>query len=135
MGILAGIDLLAKYLAGTDDPGHVGKRYRDYLHRYCQPLGPDDAETLYYFRNALIHSFGLYSEGKKKVYHFGMSLRGRTLITQGAKDCYTIDLPVLHKRFEQSISLFQSGLDADTNLQTNFKAMFPKYGATRYGVS
>ena len=61
MGILAGIDLLAKYFAGTDQSRGVGSRYRNYLNRYCQPLGPDDAETLYQFRNALIHSFGLYS--------------------------------------------------------------------------
>jgi hypothetical protein len=135
MGILAGIDLLAKYLAGEDSPRGVTKRYRAYLNGYCQPLGPDDAETLYQFRNALIHSFGLYSKSKKQVYHFGMSLRGSTLITQGASDRYTIDLPALHKRFEQSISLFQSDLDAKTNLQTNFKAMFPKYGATCYGGS
>lgn len=132
MGILAGIDLLAKYFAGTDRGG-VGSRYRDYLNRYCQPLGPDDAETLYQFRNALIHSFGLYSASKSKVYHFGMSFLGKVLITQGGKDRYTIDLPVLHERFEQSISLFQSALNADKNLQTNFKAMFPKYGAIRYG--
>jgi hypothetical protein len=134
IGILAGIDLLAKYFAGTDRGG-VRSRYRDYLNKYCQPLGLDAAETLYQFRNALIHSFGLYSESRNKVYHFGMSFRGRTLITQGAKDCYSINLFVLHERFEQSISLFQSGLDGDTNLQTNFKAMFPKYGAICYGGS
>jgi hypothetical protein len=137
MGILAGIDLLAKYLAGKDDPGGVGSRYRDYLNRYCQPLGPDDAETLYQFRNALIHSFGLYSESKRKskikCYHFGMSFLSRTLITHEGKDGYTIDLCVLHKRFKDSISLFQCDLQTDAKLQTNFKAMFPKYGATRYG--
>ena len=133
MGILAGIDLLAKYVAGKDGPGEVGCRYRDYLNGYCQPLAKDDPETLYQFRNALIHSFGLYSQSRSKIYHFGMSFLGKTLITHGGRGGYTIDLPVLHKRFEQSISLFQSALNTDKNLQNNFKAMFPKYGATRYG--
>jgi hypothetical protein len=132
MGILAGIDLLAKYFAGTDQGG-VGSRYCEYLKRYCQPLGPDDAETLYQFRNALMHSFGLYSKSRTgRVYRFGMSLCGSTLIKQGQKNDYVINLFVLHERFEQSVSRFQSDLDANTNLQTKFKAMFPNYGYTRY---
>ena len=133
IGILAGIDLLAKYFAGSDKSGSVGDRYREYLNRYFQSLGPDDAEILYQFRNALIHSFGLFSESKTKTYHFGMSMTGKTLITPGSNDRYMIDVFALHERFEDSVSRFQSDLDADPNLKANFATMFPKYGSVIYG--
>ena len=133
MGILAGIDLLAKYLAGSDSSGGVGDRYRKYLDKYFQPLGEDDAETLYQFRNALIHSFGLFSKSKTKTYHFGMSMNGKELIVSRSADQYTIDVFALHQRFEKSVSLFQSDLDVDNDLQKHFVQMFPKYGSIRYG--
>ena len=133
MGMLAGIDLLAKYFAGSDKSGSVGVRYREYLNKYFQPLGPDDAEILYQFRNALIHSFGLFSESKSKTYHFGMSMTDTKLITPRPNNRYTIDVYVLHQKFEDSVSQFQSDLDADSNLQAHFAAMFGKYGSVSYG--
>ena len=135
MGILAGIDLLAKYYAGSDESkgGVIGRRYRDYVNTYFQPIGPDDAETLWQFRNALIHSFGLFSESKAKTYHFGMSMRRNALITSRAHDRYTVDVHVLHEKFEQSVLRFQADVAAETRFQENFAKMFPRYGFTAYG--
>jgi hypothetical protein len=132
MGVLAGIDLLAKYLAGSDTVGGVGKRYCDFINKYFQPVNADDAETLYQFRNALIHSFGLFSQSKTKAYHFGMSMNGSTLIKARSSDRYTIDVFALHERFEQSVCRFQTDLDADSTLQSHFAKMFPKYGSISY---
>ena len=103
------------------------------IDRYFQPLGPDDAETAYQFRNALIHSFGLFSESRTKAYHFGMSMNGTTLIKPRPNDRYTIDVYALQKRFEDSVLRFQSDMDADATLQAHFATMFPKYGSIRYG--
>ena len=67
MAILAGIDLLAKYLAGNDDRGGVGKRFREFVKsKYFGPISAGDEETIYQLRNALLHSFGLYSESESK---------------------------------------------------------------------
>jgi hypothetical protein len=60
MGIFAGIDLLAKFYKGTDK-GEVGKRFRLFTRKYFDTSGNAEAVAIYQLRNAMMHSFGLYS--------------------------------------------------------------------------
>ena len=73
MAILAGIDLLGKFYAG-EDGGGVGLRFRSFVDKYFQPISDDDAETIYQLRNALLHSFGLYSKSTTNTYYFSLIL-------------------------------------------------------------
>ncbi len=70
MAILAGIDMLGKFLAGTDktrgaDSITVGDRFKAFATRYLG-LNVPDAELIYQLRNSLLHTFGLYSEVQDK---------------------------------------------------------------------
>lgn len=128
MAILAGIDLMAKFYAGNDIIGQVGPRFRAFIKRYFQPLSTGDEETVYQLRNALLHSFGLYSNSRERIYKFKLSAQGSPLIQHFPPDQYQIDLLTLHDRFERSIQLYVTDLNTNSTLQSNFTAMFPKYG-------
>jgi hypothetical protein len=132
MAIMAGIDLLAKFLVGSDSVGQSGRRFRDFVGKYFEQVSSDDATTIYQLRNALLHSFGLYSEykseNKRKVYRFTLTAAHRPLVQEWADDKYWIDILALHDRFETAIECYHADLRDDQALQRNFNAMFPKYG-------
>jgi hypothetical protein len=67
MVIFAGIDLLGKFLAGDDsfERGKSRERFENFFKEYFQTVSQDDAEIIYQLRNALMHSFGLYSRADK----------------------------------------------------------------------
>ena len=132
MAILAGIDLLGKFFAGSDQRGEVGKRFCDYLKEYFQPISTGDEDVIYQLRNALLHSFGLYSEDKGKIYKFFLVQNESQLIQQVPANTYIVDIRELHRRFEESVCRYKVQLENDKDdLQKNFTAMFPKYGAIR----
>lgn len=65
MVIFAGVDLLAKFAAPTSR-GRIGDRFVDFVKTYAVTDGGRrvtrrEARKLWAFRNALVHSFGLYS--------------------------------------------------------------------------
>ncbi len=78
IAILAGIDLLAKFFTGQDDffqgpqKLNVSKRFTNFIENYFHLDSSDQIDAIYQLRNALIHSFGLYSQDQKtkKVYKF-----------------------------------------------------------------
>ena len=129
MAILAGIDLLAKFFKGDDAGGQVGHRFRDFVTKYFQPITSGDEETIYQLRNALLHSFGLYSRAKHGPYHFVLSVNRAPLVQSFGKDIYQIDLVTLHQAFENALGKFVADLNTDATLQTNFLKMFPNYGS------
>ena len=142
MAILAGIDLLAKYLAGNDASGGVGPRFRCFVHKYFGPISAGDEETVYQLRNALLHSFGLYSERLSKkgvvtkfrfVLSFQITVKGSPLVMDLGHDSYMIDVAELHNRFEAGVCAFQADVDRDAALQMNFEKMFVKYGSIHIG--
>lgn len=133
MAILAGIDLLGKFYAGDDQIGQVGKRFCDFIHKYFQPISAGDEDIIYQLRNALLHSFGLYSESKGKKYRFVLGQNLGHFITAHAGDIYVIDIRELHRQFETAISNYQNDVDTNTKFQTHFTVMFPKYGAIKIG--
>jgi len=134
MAILAGIDLLAKFYAGSDKINEVGQRFRKFIGKYLGSLSPQDQETVYQLRNSLLHSFGLYSEtAKGKKYQFALGQDLGQLISSPGTDVYVIDIRELHRRFEGAVSQYQGELENDTALQKYFSTLFPKYGAIRIG--
>jgi hypothetical protein len=136
MTMLAGIDLLAKFYAGSDDTGHgkVGERFRNFLERFFPALNQSDRDIIYQLRNSLLHSFGLYSRSGVKVYRFFLTGHGSgSLVSHHPPDQYRVDLRVLHQEFEKTVTAYQTALDSDAQLQANFAAMFGNYGRIRIG--
>ena len=134
MAILAGIDLLAKFYAGSDKINEVGPRFRNFIGKYFGPLSPNDQETVYQLRNSLLHSFGLYSEtAKGEKYHFALGQNLGQFISSPGTDVYVIDIRELHRRFETAVLQYQGELDNNSTLQKYFSSLFHKYGAIRIG--
>ena len=133
MAIFAGIDLLAKFFTGNDDFGKVRKRFIDFIAEYFQPLTKERQETIYQLRNALIHSFGLYSkDNKERPYHFVLTAersKRSPLVLHTPPDTYQIDLLSLHQQFEDALKNYAVDLNKSRNLQDNFLRMFPNYGS------
>lgn len=125
MGILAGVDLLAKFSKGRDEVGKVGDRFKAYIKTYMD-LPSEDQETIYQLRNSLLHSFGLYSKKNKSVYRFSLNRSEETLVKQKGEQ-HVINIILLHQIFEESISVYHSKLEADEELQANFERMYPNY--------
>ena len=133
MAILAGIDLVAKFFKGDDTLGRGGKRFREFVTTYFQPITPGDEETIYQLRNALLHSFGLYSPTRTKTYRFFLSENRAPLVQILAKDIYQVDLLTLHQAFENALRKFGADLNNDATLQVNFLKMITNYGAIHIG--
>jgi hypothetical protein len=138
MAILAGADLLGKFYAGKDDYRFASHRFREFVGRYFLPITPEDAETIYQLRNALLHSFGLYSKTRNgTVYYFTLipdRVERLVIRPQRSPDEYLISIPGLHDRFESAVRGYHEELLADADLQKNFSRMFPFYGAVGIGA-
>jgi hypothetical protein len=120
--------------------GVLGTGFGDFVNAYFQPMAPDEAQQLYQLRNALMHSFGLYSKGrdvttgKTTEYHFslrsGASATGKIVAPLG-NDVYLVCAETLHDRFEAAVEAYRADLKArPEQLQANFEKMFPYYGTT-----
>lgn len=134
MAILAGIDLLGKFYAGKDGQG-VGRRFKNFVNKYFHPISLDDAETIYQLRNALLHSFGLYSKSEtettKKEYFFNLILPEEgPLVRQHPEnpDMYLVSIAALYNKFEAAIKGYKKDVENDDTLQSNFGLMYPYYG-------
>ncbi len=144
MAIFAGIDLLGKFLEGSDDfdKGKAGRRFKKFLKLYFQ-LNTNDQEIIYQLRNALLHSFGLYSRAKQKKkykkckqdkeYKFTLIERGKQLILHSGDDSYLINIQLLHRQFEKAIDKYWQELKEDDQLKNNFNQMFDRYAVIYIG--
>ena len=130
MALLAGVDLLGKFLAGTDKVGETGERFRKFLQRYFQLASEEDAEIIYQLRNALLHSFGLYSKTRRnREYRFVLVGDKRPLVQSLEGNHYLISVFALYERFERAVGAYRADLKSDDVLRRNFSAMFPYYGS------
>lgn len=131
MAILAGIDLLAKFYCGDDDNSKSRGRFINYVEKF---IDGKHKEELYQLRNALLHSFGLYSVGKdNKIYRFILTQDPSYLIKHKADtDKYCISIKKLHELFEKSITDF-SNVYPTLDSYTKFDEYFIKYGTTEIG--
>lgn len=138
MSILAGIDLLGKYLAGDDINTSVSDRFKKYYKSYFD--NKDESEIIYQLRNSMLHSFGLYSftcknQIKTKEYFFTLTVSDdNTIVTYGPNNRYTITIIALCNAFEISISKYLENLNNDKVLQSKFEKMFPFYGGMYRGM-
>ena len=135
MAIMAGIDLLAKFFAGSNETG-AGKRFVEFLECCSDVKNADDRDVIYQLRNSLLHSFGLYSEDKKKkkVYRFFLTDTGTDpLVSPKQGDRYYVDLQVLHREFEKAVKLYREKLNGDGELKKKFDKMFGNYGCIYIG--
>lgn len=135
MCILAGIDLLGKYLKGDDINSTVTKRFKNYYKRYFDNV--KECDIVYQLRNSMLHSFGLYSfqtkrEGennvKTKEYRFVIDRNDNpSIVSYYEDDFYGINIKALHEGFEKSINKYFTELKSNKELQGNFEKMFPYY--------
>jgi hypothetical protein len=132
VAILIGTDLLAQCLAGADGQG-VGERFRVFAETYFK-LTASEARALYQLRNAMLHSFALFSEDWKGTqYRFAFSDKSAKLITPLGNDEYAVNLAQLANSFEDSARFYFSdlcnkGLPNHALLHQNFMKIFVKYG-------
>jgi hypothetical protein len=127
IAILAGIDLLAKFVY-NDKPNEVGIRYRNYVENY---IDKEHYMELYQLRNALLHSFGLYSESGGKTFRFVLYRGADKLIQDLGKGIHYVDIELLRNKFENSIDIIQQEIRESESLQKNFLDCFAKYGALK----
>lgn len=127
MGIMAGIDLLGKFAAGEDASRQVGNRFKGFVVNYFH-LSVSDAEAFYQLRNALLHSFGLFSWHKGQAYRFGLTESSSSLITTAPSGAYLVGLKACHLRFESAVTEYRNDLKGSAALQAKFSSMYPDYG-------
>gem|GEM_PF-532149 len=131
MGIIAGVDLLAKFHAGQDGSG-AGSRFEEFVRTYFRPVRSGWDRIIWQFRNSLLHSFGLHSKDNKgRMYHFRLNLDDCPLLRKRGGDKYYVGITPLHERFESAVSLYEFSVRADSMLQANFERMYPTYGTIR----
>lgn len=152
--IMTGVDLLSKFFDGNDNTddkinkrnkmannSKVGVRYRfkKYLNKYFFDKETEpEAELLYQLRNAITHSFGLYSESESGIkYFYELSQTSLDFIFFNFKENkneykITINVHKLHDQFNKSISKYHANLiNGDSLLKENFDKMYKKYGVLK----
>jgi hypothetical protein len=130
MCILAGIDLLGKYLEGDDINTSVSFRFKEYYKKYFN--NKENVEIIYQLRNSMLHSFGLYSftsnkKVKKQEYFFILDIRDDNSIVTHQNNTYTINIIALCNAFEISVDKYLEDLRSNDMLKINFEKMFPFY--------
>lgn len=137
MTVLAGIDLLGKFYAGSDDFQNrgVGVRFKGFYGKY---IDDENAEIIYQLRNSLLHSFGLLSKaGNKITYRFVVGASRDNLVkllSESVNEIYCqIDLCTLWDKFEGGIIKYKDDLLNSEQLRANFSTMFGDYGSIRIG--
>ncbi len=127
MAVLAGVDLLGKFHAGHDGTarGKIGQRFRDFLTTYFHPSSAGDEKAIWELRNALLHSFGLYS---KNYQHFLLQDDGQSPLIKQQDDLTVVNIRRLHSCFEAAVENYRRALKQDAQLKTNFENMFGNYG-------
>ena len=137
MAILAGIDLLAKFLAGNDAQNQVGIRFKQFLSQHFSLTG-NDPETIWQLRNSLLHSYGLYAEKDNRIYRFNLSEGQPQLIAEIPSVGFVIDVKRLHSQFEIAVGNYLTALQNTSGpdqpqLDANFITMFDKHRLIRIG--
>ena len=130
--IFAGIDLLAKFYAGSDQ-GRVGTRFKEFL-KYGG-IGKVCAErkAIWSVRNSLMHSFGLYDKDGKKPIQIDTTDGGAPVTCEGGK--WMIHVPNLYIGFRDSIYGYYKELLQKAKFNPgcprlgNFKKIYKDYGS------
>lgn len=128
MCVFAGIDLLAKFREG-DGPRNSGARFKNYVREHMFP-GQRHEDHVYALRNAIMHSFGLYSEYEDKKYQFMLTAGElpRLYEVDESRDPVSVhfDIKVLWYAFEKSIPLCREYLLSGAGC-ADLKTMIERY--------
>jgi hypothetical protein len=147
MCIMAGLDLLATFYAGTSisldrkslkkKPGAerwkygVGKRFEHLLTKFGH-LNGNDAKVIYALRNTLLHSFGIYNKRNAQRFRLTAETSAAPLIQLVGSKLYCVNLVELHRIFEQDVlSGYEGALHAapvGSDIELAFKKMYPDFG-------
>ena len=155
MTVLTGIDLLGKFYAGNDNSKGVGCRFTDYCKTYmlldkqngneekCEGK-EEEAQAIYQCRNAMIHSYVLFSKDKKRdiTYYFQLTTRDDVPLivicpkSDKSKKYCIININILRDRFESSIEKYKNDLLLISRkiIRNNFDRMFKIYGKVHQPV-
>jgi hypothetical protein len=136
MVISAGIDLLAKFYAGSDKsggPGGVGDRIVGFAERFMfsgKPKARELAEVIHQgCRNPMLHSFTLHSAKYRMALTVGSALSsGAIWCAPGSPDTFVINVEGLYVAYIGAIRSYEAELRARSDLQADFALMFPAYG-------
>jgi hypothetical protein len=130
MVMFAGFDLLAKFHAGDDGRGQATDRFNRFLRSYAA-VDEFQARAVSAYRNALMHSFGLYHEDRKAGTQVQLSLspdRSGGHILAFESGAWILNLDDLFMGFRGPVASFRAALTRDHALQARFNTTFPKYG-------
>jgi hypothetical protein len=132
MVIMAGIDLLAKFYAGSDENGGVGPRIRTFAREFVF-TGLSSAqlfsEVLYEgCRNPMLHSFALQNKRFRMTLMQGFS-HGVIRTVRGQPDWFVLSVEGLYVAFVQAVKAYEVQVRTTPQAQENFVKMFDDYGS------
>lgn len=138
MAILAGIDLLAKFFANSDDtrPGAIGERYRRYVAEFItedRNINSIETRAVWQCRNSVLHSFGWFSQDRTDTFRFRLLRNpGAWVVQQEApgSETWFVNITRLENRFNFSIIEFENRIN-DPARQDSFPQgnnIFERYG-------
>lgn len=126
IGMMTGIDLLAKFYSGDDSNSDVGSKFKDFLKYYFYLSNEDEREYIYQLRNVMLHSFGLFSQNKKDgFYYFTLTQDGEFMLynkeEEGKNVKININILELRKKFNQAIYFYKKDLFENEDILDRFK--------------
>lgn len=132
MALAAGVDLLAKFYAGSDDIGGVRERMKQFTIKYMFADKPDPAlyaDVLYFgCRNPMLHSFSMYNDRFKITLFSGKMQQGAIWRVPSDPKWFVIIVEGLYMVFIKAVQAYRAELETDSVLRTNFEKMFENYG-------
>jgi hypothetical protein len=132
MVIMAGIDLLAKFHAGSDENGGVGPRIRAFATEFVFTgllSAQLFSEVLYEgCRNPMLHSFALHNKRFRMTLVQGFS-DGVIRTVRGQPDWFVLSVEGLYVAFVQAVKACEVQVRRTPKAQENFVKMFDDYGS------
>jgi hypothetical protein len=137
MVVMAGVDLLAKFYAGSDDFGAAGSRIKAFAARYMFPSAKDparSAEILYQaVRNPLLHSFTLYDR-KFEVWMVNRAPQFDIFENPEKPGHVLVSFEGIYSAFLRGLRAYHAELVGSPDLLRKFELMYEKYGTTGFGA-
>ena len=132
MVIMSGIDLLAKFYAGSDASGQVGVRFTRFAGAFIFKgyLAPEEyADVLYYgCRNPVTHSFNVRQQ-KYKIFIADGPRDVAVLRARNEPGCFVVCVEGLALAFIAAVREYETLVRNDTSARYAFSTMFFNYGS------
>lgn len=138
MVLVSGIDLLAKFYAGSDDSGrgNIEGRVVSFAKRYLfgdEHSSGELAVALHVgFRNPISHSFTLHSKTHRMTLISDGMAEGAVWRAKGQPNTFVVSLEGLFVAFIKAIGAYEADLRASADLQAKFEVVFDDYGSIEF---